>query len=251
MTRMTRLVAALGMLLVATPSYAVLISVTGADGTSNIDITEGTSTVDVYVRIQAEASDTTSNEIASLNYTFVVGDGGPVTGTGTDIVPITAVTYTGTGTGREASVWDGVSGLEQSATFPLPTTSANVFSVNSDTAGENGLFDPTIGGPLTGLTGPTVLARLTLDTSGLTAGESFGITVFSGFAPPTADRFIPDGGTLSGFNSQTISNINFGGDALLTVSAVPEPGSFGLLSLGIAAFGARRRFRRRRTELAT
>ena len=243
----TRLIAAIGILLVAGPSQAVLISVTNAAGGSNIDIAEGTSTVDVFVRIIQEPSDAGVNQIAGADFAILVGDGGPLVG-GTDVVPIVAVNYTMTAPpgppGPNSSIWDPLAPNLDQTVGPgvLPNSSAAILSVSSNVAGANAMFGPP--GP-----GPEVLARLTLDTSGLAAGDSFVISAFSGIGPAAAaSRFVDNG--MGGFNVVPLTLAN-GGNAVLSVSAVPEPGSFALLSLGIVAFGARRRSRRRQTELTS
>ena len=219
-------------------SQAALIHITGADGSPNINITEGTASTDVYIRIQGQASDNTANEIAAFNYTFLLGDGGPLVG-GSDVVPISSVAYTGTGTGPLASVWDGVSGVDQTvAPGTLPQNSAGIFSVFVLTNGENGTFDGTTGSLLTDLETATVLARLTLDTSDLVAGDVFDLTVFSTFGSPTGERFVPAGG--GAFTTQSLAIAN-GGNGTLTVSVVPEPGTALLMGLGLAGLASRRR----------
>lgn len=227
-----------------TTAEGALISVTDAFGNSNISIVEGTASVDVYVRIAQTMGDATdgmgNSDISNVNLRFAVGDGGPVAPVpGTDMVPITAVTFVGTGAGTNASVWQPQSGsLLTSVAPPLPASSAVSTSATVGAALTNVQYGP-------GITA-TVLARITLDTSGLMAGDSDNLGTLGGFLlnptiaaiPTTALRTQVPGG------AQIAIPLTFD-TGVLSITAIPEPGSFLLLSLGAVGAVAGRRYRRR------
>lgn len=224
-------------LLVSGSTQAALISVTDAFGNSNISIVEGTPTVDVYVRIAQNPADMGNTNISSMGLRFVVGDGGPPLA-GVDLVPITAVAYTSTGAGTNASVWDPQSGnLVTSEGIALPSSSATIANATITLANTNVQFGPGVMA--------TVLAVFTLDTSSLMAGDSDALGTLGGFllnpdnvGSPTTAFFTGGGGV------QTPIPLSFA-TGTLSVTAIPEPASFLLLSLGAVGAVAGRRYRRR------
>lgn len=232
------LMRALGcVVLFAATGQGALISVTDAFGNPTISVVEGTPSVDVYVRIAQDGADGPNNTISDMGLRFIVGDGGPELGQ-SDIVPITNVSVVGTGAGANASIWDPQSGSLTTSVLPgpLPLSSAAIINAAILSANTTVQYGP-------GVTG-TVLAVVTLNTSGLTAGQTDSLGTLGGFllnptltGNPTIASFANAIGP--GTNPIPLS-FNAG---LLSVTAIPEPGSFLLLSLGATAVFARRRRR--------
>ena len=227
-----QIVAGLGFFVAfAASSDAAIISVTDAAGNADFSIVQGTPTTDVFVRIQQDAADAGNTNIGSAEITFAIGDGGPLL-FGTDIVRITAVNSTGTGAGMNASIWDPQSSnLDITTNPPVPSNTAIIQQVNLNVPGSL-QFGP-------GVTG-NVLGMFTLDTAALTAGSSFALTADFGAGPLTTANWIDTGAG----NALTPIPLSFN-DGSLTVAAVPEPGSFVLLSVGAVLFICARRIRRR------
>lgn len=222
----------------AATGQAALISVTDALGNSTISVVEGTSSVDVYVRIEQNGADGTNDTISDMGLRFVVGDGGPELGQ-SDIVPITDVRVTGTGVGTNASVWDPQAGSLSTSVLPgpLPLSSAAIINAAILSANTTVQFGP-------GVTS-TVLAVVTLDTSGLTAGQTDSLGTLGGFllSPTlTGNPTIASFANAMGPGTNPIP-LSFS-SGLLNISAIPEPGSFLLLSFAATAVVAARRHRR-------
>jgi len=231
---------AVALAFIAPDVDAATIWLTDING--NTDITATGPTTDVYVRLIEDGNDSGIRDLAGYNLNFAVGDGGPLPGPGSDIVPITGYTFTNAATGADAPIWNTSPIFSAPAVTPFPASSTQGQGVLLSTPNANVQYSA-IG---TSLGDASVIGIVTLDTSSLLAGsgDSLGTTNTAGdpaflltmspdFAASTASRNTGSGGTAP--LNLTLQNS--------TLSAVPEPGSYVLLALGTAAFVHRRRKR--------
>lgn len=138
-------------------------------------------------------------------------------------------------TGRLASAGNLSLNSDADFVFDLVTTTGSVasdlFSVNGGT------------GTTTINTGAFFTLNATGDNSGLTVGQTFTVidgSLFNGTSGVFSN--LADGGTITG-NGATFLASYAGGDLILTVTVVPEPGACALLVLGLTTltiFGRRR-----------
>lgn len=180
----------------------------------DIEITEGTTSVDVIVGI------TGGESVFSLQGLILVGDGGAVLGN-----PAGPMV---TGVDLSNSIWISAPGGVDSILYSTGPPS---------TAPPAELVDPSFG--LTNNPAETVAAsgellRFTVDTSGLLAGDVISVTMDTLASFGQGTTLGGPGGTLNPTFAPTGS--------ISVVSAVPEPSSF----LALGAVGAGTAWRRRR-----
>lgn len=242
------------LLVLSRTSSAAIIQITDAAGNQDIRIAPGQASTDIYFRILQEGTDPVNGsgnvDIAGAGLSLQVGDGGTAIG-GVDTGPlITDLTVSATGTGSNASIWDPAPLLVGPPTAPFGTTLVNqVSTVALSTPNTNTQFGTALPG--------NVLGVWTLDTSALGLGDgdvagttnlsgdaAFALTAFPGAFPTSASA--NDG--LGGINSLTFNTTSPFSVSTLSVSAVPEPGSIVLLTLGAVSLMGGRSLRRKKQQ---